>query len=228
MKTFFCLILTGLFAAACLAQPPRTRFPGTTYNHHEQEVTYNSQHVRHRDVVRIVSVAQINPAYLSSYSPDSYDSVTQAQVLQEIQALTARIDQLQLFLKNPGAGLGPNVVAPVVVVLPIKPGDPPVVVQPTPIAPTKPPPVQPVPGPVAALQIIQTHCAACHQAGKLLPDQKFTLLDEKGVLVTLTAQQKLRLIQKTRTSQMPPPSNTYGIAPLTDLEFSAVADLMGQ
>ncbi len=69
-------------------------------------------------------------------------------------------------------------------------------------------------------------CAICHQAGKLAPDQRFTLLDAKGNLATLTDKQKFRVLTKTYSQQMPPPLNLSGVPAITDSEFAAITDLL--
>ncbi len=224
MKTA-CVLLVFLGPLVLLATPPsthrqrvasgqseyRTYQPSTGYyvngSYHNPSARVRSRRVD------IVTVQQINPAYTSAYSPEGYDSVTQADILGEIRRLNVRIDQLTALAK----------AAPVVVI-PGKEGVPPVVVPPTVVVP-------PVRKPAEAngavgLSIMVAKCAACHQAGKLLPDQKFTLIDVKGNLVSLTDKQKLNVLHKTFTGQMPPPNNVHGIPPLTDAEYAAIAELV--
>jgi mono/diheme cytochrome c family protein len=166
---------------------------------------------RHRDVVRIIDVVRIDPAYVSAYGPENYDASTQQDILAQIRTLSARLDQLTAVAAAAKTGT-PAVVTPSV------PGAPPVVVVP----PTRPPGG----GKAAGLAIFNAKCASCHQQGKLLDTQKFTLLTTKGDLASLTDKQKLNVLQKTFHGEMPPPQNSAGILPLTDPEFGTIADLL--
>lgn len=238
--TLVAVWLAAVTGGLALAQPPRvchvapsqsayTHYVAPTGNYSLQGYTQSGNHFRRRNVVRIIDVAQINPAYLSVYSPDGYDTATQAAILTEIKALTARLDQLNLALQKsqaPPPAAPPAGPPAVIVTPPATPGAPPVVT-PIPVTPApQPRPSGTAPGGSIGLAVFAAKCAACHQAGKLLPDQKFTLLDAKGALVTLTDAQKLRVIQKTYSAQMPPPNNVHGIPGLTDSEFAAVVELM--
>lgn len=193
------------------------------------QVQESPQHHRRRLVqVELIQVAAISPAYTSAYSPDGYDSATQAGILTELRRLGIANDVqmkiLQVLAQRP-------VYVPVAVV----PGSP---IMPPASEPkvdgkveaVKPPsallPLEPkVPGPPAGgLAVMNAKCAACHQAGKLAADQRFTLLDMKGELAPLTAAQKLKVLLKTYSAQMPPPNNIHGITPLTDADFAKIVD----
>ncbi len=235
------LLFLVLIPAAVIAAPPyqtttthRQRVtPGQSdYHVYRQPTGYYSgdglhlpsAHVRTRQV-EIVNVAQINPAYTSTYSPEGYDAVTQADILGEIRRLNVRIDQLQALARLAPA-TGPS--APVVIPGATTPGGvvPPIIVPgKEAVVPRMPPASGPHNGAVG-LSVMVAKCAACHQAGKLLPDQRFTLLDVKGNLVALTDKQKLNILKKTYTGMMPPPNNIHGIPPLTDAEFAAIAELV--
>jgi mono/diheme cytochrome c family protein len=206
LKAFLWATLAALVSAVGIAigDEPRYRHRNIAPELRDER-TY-----RHRDVVRIIDVAQINPAYLSAYLPDAYDGSTQQDILAQIRTLSARLDQLTALAAAAKTGT-PAVVTPSV------PGAPPVVVV---------PPAKPPGGRAAGLAILNAKCAACHQQGKLADTQKFTLLDTKGNLVSLTTKQKFELVQKTLHAEMPPPNNSFGILPLTDPEFMAIADAL--
>lgn len=232
MKTLSIIAALGI-AALAFAEPPRSRSvipavsnyqPGAGHYYQDAKGSYYCKDGVCRNLnldrtrVDIVRVLQINPAYASAYSPDGYDATTQADILNELRRQAGVQAQLynQLMAQIATISRG-QVLAPA----PSVPGvpAPPVVV-----------PVALPPGPpntAIGLAVLNLKCAACHQAGKLATDQRFTLLDAKGQLVTLTDKQKLAVIRKTRTGQMPPPLNLLGIPTVTDAEFAAIADLVG-
>ena len=76
------------------------------------------------------------------------------------------------------------------------------------------------------LAVLTTKCAACHQAGKLGPDQRFTLLDAKGNLAQLTDKQKARVLVRTYMKTMPPLTNSQGIASVTDEEYGSLVEVL--
>ncbi len=179
---------------------------------------YSAEHKPRQRVVEIRSrVLQINPAYTSAYSPEGFDSTTQADILSELRRLGYRLDQVAALAQARGS-----------VVVPAAPGQPGAVVVPIPPSgsalPVKPAPK--VPAAVSGLSVLNASCAACHQAGKLDPDQRFTLLDAKGALAPLTDKQKLRVLSRAYSEEMPPPNNKFGIPPLTDPEFAALVELL--
>jgi len=184
----------------------------SSYTHYQP---YHAGH--HREIVRLIDVAQINPAYTSSYSPDGYDAATQQAIKAQIGLLSQQIDTLTQRLSKPIPPTMPPATAPT-------PAPQPGAKAPTP-APHEivPPGVNPS---AIGLAVLNAKCAICHQDGKLPPDQKFTLLDVKGALVPLTDKQRLRVILKTYSGQMPPPNNTKGIPAVTDAEFAAIAALL--
>lgn len=237
MKTLTCLLTVAVVLAISAAvsaqhrqcnvvaaqssytkyQPPVSYYYGTSY--HQPEVQHRKR------IVQIVSVAQINPAYTSAYSPDGYDSATQADILNELRRLGYRLDQVAAIAAKAAAQQVPATVPPTA-----PPVVPPVSVPaPVPAAPVGPMGVLPKGGQVGGavgIAVLTAKCAACHQQGKLAPDQRFVLLDVKGNLAPLTDKQKLRVVTKTYSGQMPPPMNIHGIPALTDSEFAGIVDLI--
>jgi mono/diheme cytochrome c family protein len=228
MKTFaiaLIVTLTGtlLFAANpyCPGGVCRVIYPNNSYQLASSQYatpttysqpSYNREH-HHRQVIRVVNiatVAQINPAYASSYNPDGYDSATQADMLAEIRRLSALV-----AAQNRAVAVVPTPVGPVVVPV-------------TPVTPVTPGPVGKVPATAGqtGIQVLNAKCAACHQTGKLAPEQRFTLLDAKGNLATLTDKQKTRVLTKTYSGQMPPPLNSLSLPALTDPEYAALVELL--
>lgn len=202
MKTFILSFVILLVGTLILTADPICRVvrpSGTSYAAPVQAVK------AHRQIVQVVQVAQINPAYTSAYAPDGYDSATQADLLAEVKRLSALVSAQNRLATTPPS-LTPT---------------PPV---------TAPPATVPVPQTKGAgltgLQVFATKCAACHQAGKLAPEQRFTLLDQKGSLSQLTAQQKLRVLTRVYSGTMPPPTNIYAIPAVTDAEYSAIVDIL--
>lgn len=171
-----------------------------------------ADHVRHRQIVQIATVAQINPAYTSAYSPDGYDSASQSEILAELRRLS-----LALAQANARAAAQQPVVLPgqPAVTVPV-PGQPPA---------TTLRPKGEGSGSVG-LAVLNAKCAICHQAGKLASDQRFVLLDLKGNLAPITDKLKNKVITKTYGGSMPPPNNIHGIPPVTDSEFAAIIDLI--
>ncbi len=173
---------------------------------------------RHRQIVRIVDVAQINPAYTSAYSPESYDGTAQAALLERIDRLTAVVLALQKT----------HATAPVVIAPGVLPGTAPIVIIPptTPaLTPAAPPKAAPKPG-ENGLVVLNTHCAVCHQAGKAKPDQKFIMLDGAGKLAVLSDLQKRRMLTRAYTKSMPPPLNDQNATALDDGEYALLVDLL--
>ncbi len=229
MKTFALLALTIPFLVVSLipAAPPCTGrnckvAPAQSdYTAYKPPSSFyagrDTQHVHHRRInVDIVQVAQINPAYSSVYSPEGYDSVTQADILAQLKQLSLRNDQIAAMLfaaARSGVPAAPG--TPVAPAVPAVPATAPAAVRP-----------QTQGGGVIGLAVLNAKCAVCHQAGKLAPDQRFTLLDLKGNLVTLTDKQRFRVSQRTYAQSMPPPLNVHGIPPITDAEYAAIMDLL--
>ncbi len=192
---------------------------------HNQGYNYNPP----VKVVNIETVAQINPAYLSAYSPDGYDSATQSRILNELQRLGAAVElQTKLAIAMQAAQ-----AAQAGIRMPYADEKRTV---PSPGTPDKPPEVIPIPAsklpripgpPTKGLAVITAKCAACHQAGKLAPDQRFTILDLRGELAPLTPAMRLKIIGKTYRGEMPPPHNDRGITPLTDEEYASIMDIIG-
>ncbi len=251
MKTAFAIL--ALFACAGFAlagtyrqlqtnqtyyqQPSYYQSPGysqgyqQSYNQNGYSTNGYRQRVR---FVNISSVAQINPAYVSSYSPDTYDSSTQVELVAEVRRLRALLDAQAIaaaVLARGGTTLPPQ--PPAVVPQPLMPYVPPVAmpqpqppVQPPPtVLPTQPPVPKGLTGGAAGLNVLMLKCSACHQAGHLTPDQRFTLLDQKGQLSPLNDKQKLGVLMRVYKGMMPPPSNIQGITPVTDAEYAQIADL---
>ncbi len=237
MKKLFLLILMPMLgvALACLAGSAvalagdctPTVYAGSPYSYppmvrHDLEVV--DQPVRRiRTVVDVIQVLQINPSYVSAYSPSNYDSVTQAELLNELRRLGLRVDQMagqvQVLTNRP--------VPPVPPVLPPSTGTPPApLLPPVDAPPKKPDAPEPGPSPTdygVGLAVMNVSCAKCHMAGSLKPTgQTFALLDAKGNLNTLTDTQKLRIIERVLDKEMPPPGNTVGAAPLTLVEKFAI------
>ena len=172
---------------------------------------------RVRRVVRAVvieTVAQINPAYLSVYSPEGYDSATQSQILQELQKIAARLDtQDRQSLASILSKLAerPQYQQPMPraeeILVPSQPGKPGLIK-------------------INGLMVLQQKCSACHQAGRLSPNQRFTLLDGKGNLALLTPAQKFQILRKTYLREMPPEINTHGIDAITDPQYASIVELL--
>ncbi len=205
-------------------KPPSTFYPSQNAG--------DTQHVHHRHINRVdivrSEVLQINPGYFSQYSEGNYDSTTQGDILAELKRLGLRSDQIAAMLfaaARTGVPTAPvNPAAPATYPAPgaapaVVPGAAPVPPQPT-IRP------QSTGGGAIGLAVMVAKCAVCHQAGKLAPDQRFTLLDAKGQLATLTPAQKFKVLTKTYSGQMPPPTNVHGVPAVTDAEFAALMDLL--
>ncbi len=226
MKTYvLCAILPFLIVSLlpgapkvcrdCRAEPAQS-----SYDSYKPPTNVHHRHINRVDIVRS-EVLQINPAYFSQYS-EGYDSTTQSDILNELKKLGLRSDQIAAMLFALNRTSGP-VLAPSAPVTPAPPAPgtaPPA----APAAPTIRPKTEG--GGQIGLAVLNAKCAVCHQAGKLAPDQRFTLLDAKGGLATLTALQKLKVITKSYRQEMPPPLNVHGIPSLTDAEFAAIMDLI--
>ncbi len=178
-------------------------------------------------------VLQINPAYTSAYSPDTYDSSTQVELVAEVRRLRSLLDAQAIAAAVLARG---GVVPPSQPITQPQPAMPyvqpvPQVGQPPSAGPAERPGVQPpVPkaltGGTPGLTILNAKCAACHQVGHIAPDQRFTMLDAKGQLSPLNDKQKLRILLKVYSGQMPPPNNIQGIQPVTDAEYASLVDLL--
>ncbi len=227
MRIIAILVIFLNFLGITVAMSPLCA--GPTYQPTYQP-TYNSN--EQRRLVEIVSsrVLQINPAYFSAYSPDGYDSATQADILVALRSLQARLDAQDkaaiaaLLIKaatGPTGATGPPGTS--------APGTIPPVIPPPPPAPATGVPSSARPasgGGAAGLVALNLKCSACHQAGKLAPDQRFALLDARGNLSPMTAAQKLHVLIKVYRREMPPPGNLLGIGEVTDTENASIVDLL--
>ena len=213
MKKFILATAVLLVGTLVLTAEPGYRAINTSTPSHVEGLR------RHREIVRVIDVITLNPAYISSFTPDGYDSATQADLLVEVRRLSAMVASLQ----KPTVAVVQTPTGPVAV--PVTP-----IVQPGAVLPN-PPAVQGVkpapPGPtLSGLAVLNLKCASCHMAGRLLPEQRFTLLDAKGNLALLTDSQKKKLLVRTYSQTMPPPLNSAGIPAVTDAEFGSLVELM--
>lgn len=116
-----------------------------------------------------------------------------AECLVEIKKISARLDNLEARM----AGAGP-----------------------TPRRAEIPPADQTPPQPAAKLEtrntIIRTSCAVCHTQGKLDKDAELVMVDDKGGIVKLTAEQEIEVTRRVYAAEMPPPKNKKGVLALTD------------
>ena len=198
MRLTIGLLLSFSLAIVVHAQPP-CRVIQSVPTHYETP-THDAR--THRNIVRVdvVEVAQINPAYTSAYSPDGYDSATQAELLVEIRRMAAELRSLKAQLTAPAKAAAPaatgeeKIPAPKSVGLT---GD----------------------GPAVGLSVLTAKCAACHSPGG---KGKLAILDMKGNLATLNAAQKFNVLTRVYAGEMPPPINTQGIAAVTDSEYAAI------
>ncbi len=228
------LVVAVIFAVGVLMACVPAR--GGDYNVRTR--TYSSRdynHQQHRQIVRLVDVVQINPAYTSAYNPEAYDSATQTQLLAELHKIGARLDANaaeRVAREGAQAALLQRLAAWQGV-----PGvpNPPAVPTPPPAYSTlpQPQPAQPGPltrpaAPLSGLTVLNLKCAACHQDGKLLPNQKFILLDKAGQLQPLTPTQRLNVLGRTYEKTMPPPVNQYNISPIEDAEYAAILQVLRQ
>ncbi len=140
--------------------------------------------------------------------------------------MTARLEAQDKALAAMAARVAaaPAPAAPAPVMPPAADHPPPMPMPPTPPGPASGRPMSG--GGQAGLALANAKCAQCHQAGKLAPDQRFTLLDAKGNLAQLTDRQKLKVMMKCYREEMPPPKNIYGVTALTDAEYAALVDLL--
>ncbi len=230
------LAATALLAVLLAVQPGPADPPSYRRSDDYRQVR---NHQTHRQIVRLVDVVQINPAYTSAYDPRGYDTTTQEQLAAELHKISARLDQnaaqraadqaAQAFLlQRLAAWQGvPGVPNP-----PATPTTPPAystIPQPKPEPGTLKPEVKaPAPpgAPLSGLAVLNAKCAACHQDGKLEPNQRFILLSTKGELSPLTTAQGLKVLTKTYLGQMPPPVNKFGLAPITNEEYAALVQLL--
>jgi mono/diheme cytochrome c family protein len=206
-------VLAALLASATLALafPYTYVVPTPTYVQPTPVRITNHRPFRHREVVQVITVAQINPAYTSAYSPEAYDPNTQAALLQQIATLQAQVQLLA------AAGKAQPAIVPIVVAAPgplAAPGLPAALAPATPAAP------------INGLALITAKCASCHKADTKLPSQSFVILDAAGKLAALTPQQKLKMLGKVYRQEMPPPVNTFGVTPLSDAEFAAFLEYL--
>lgn len=185
---------------------------------------YHQPSVNHRQIVRLIDVAQINPAYSSAYTPQGSDAAAQAAIQQQLSQLTQQLTTLTALVNRQAAA---HTAAPPPKQAAPTEGAPAPAQSQAPAAPTPPPlALKDAGSATIGLAVLSAKCAACHQTGKLAPDQKFTLLDIKGQLVPLTDKQKLRVTMKTYSGQMPPPKNSLGIPAVTDTEFAAIMAML--
>ncbi len=231
MKT---LAATAMLAVLLAIQPGPADPP--TYHRND---TYRQvrDHRQNRQIVRLVDVVQINPAYTSAYNPEAYDATTQTQLLAELHKVSARLDAnaaervaregaTAALLQRLAAWQGvPGVPNP-----PATPTTPPAystIPQPKPEPGTIKPEVKAPPtAPLSGLAVLNAKCAACHKDGNLEPNQRFILLNTKGELNPLTPAQNLKVLTKTYLGQMPPPVNKFGLAPVTNEEYAAIVQLL--
>jgi hypothetical protein len=216
MKIYLALGFLLACAGAALAFPFRSVQPVQYVQPYYQQSyvqTYQpvQYHFRRRvNVVEIATVAQINPAYTSSYAPDAYDGAAQTELLAELRRLRAAFDsQAQLA----------RTAVPAVVVAPTPAVGAPVAVAQVPGVPAWP-------LFTTGLQVLQAKCVACHKEDTKLPNQTFTILTAAGTLAPLTPAQKLKMIGKTFRQEMPPPLNVPGIAAVTDREEALLVDYL--
>jgi mono/diheme cytochrome c family protein len=205
MRLTIGLLLSFTLAIAVHAQPP-CRVIQSVPTHYE---TPTRDARTHRNIVRVdvVEVAQINPVYTSAYSPDGYDSATQAELLVEIRRLGIELRTLKTQLTGP---VRPSPAAPLAA-----PGE-------EKIAPPKGI-SRSDDGPAVGLAIVNAKCAVCHSPPG---EGRLTIIDMKGNLATLTDKQKLKLDDKVFTGEMPPPINRFGIKPITDAEYAAIKSVL--
>jgi hypothetical protein len=224
MKLGFSLSALYLLVLVLMSSPAEAQYP-TQYQQYQT-------HQPTRQIVRVhvIDVGQINPAYTSAYTPDSYDTVTQAQLLLQIQALTRAIQQ-QIANQQALPPPPPQAPAqsPFLIVPGAKPGDQPTVLV-TPQAPVAPHPPQPpatIPTAVAGLLVLNTHCAVCHTLGKLAPSVPFGIVNAKGTLnPALTADQKRLMLIRSYKRTMPPVKNLVGMLPVTDADYASMVELL--
>lgn len=197
------LLLAALACGLCAG--PVYYPPGYVQHGHRDVVVV-------KEIVQLIEVAQINPAYSSALTVWQFDGRTQAEEVSELRRLAGKVDQLATRVEQ----------------LTTRPANPP--------APSMPPapvpvPVPPMPhaddppmpdGPGTGLAVLNARCILCHQAGHLSPETRFTLLDAKGNLLELSDAQRLEVIQRIYASEMPPPRNKLGVPKLTAQERLAV------
>ncbi len=247
MKTAFAILFlfacTGLTLAGTYRQIQHNGYyyqqPSYAYNSpgynqgyqqsYNQNGYANNGYRQRVKFVNIATVAQINPAYTSAYSPDNYDSSTQVELVQEVRRLRALLDAQAIaaaVLARGGTTLPPQ--QPAVVPQPLMPYVAPAAQagQPAAQPPVQPPVPKALIGGAPGLGVLMAKCSACHQVGHIAPDQRFTMLDAKGQLSPLNDKQKLRILLKVYSGQMPPPSNIQGIQPVTDAEYAQLVDLL--
>lgn len=220
MKLFLSTLFVCLLIVACVP----AQYPARVLvrDQHGRIVVSESPSIEavHRPFRRIIrqvdliSVAQINPAYTSAYSPYVDENASSAAVLAELKALHGRLDLHQRSLE---ALLTRQGVQPIVIpAQPIVVGSQPQLI-----------PTPRVEGSVlSGLAVLQSKCASCHQEGKMKPEQRFRILTADGKLAPLTDLQQRKILTRTYNQSMPPAVNLYGITPLVDQEYAALVDLL--
>lgn len=206
------VLFGGLLVATSAPAAPRSRHVQPGQTHVDPYVPPVRAHYSgdRRIQTRIVSDAlQINPGYSSFYAPDGYDGATQQDILAELRRQGFRLDQLATLVQTKPAVPGTAPAAPIIVV-------------PVPVPKTAGPP----PSAAVGLAVLNDKCAKCHQEGKLATDQRFTLLDAKGTLVSLTDRQKFTVLGKVFSDEMPKQPNSFGIPLLQDQDKLAVLALI--
>jgi hypothetical protein len=255
MKAFAITSLLLLCAALGAADYPCRTIISTTPTYSTTTHDTTRSGVRRRDSRLVTDVLQINPAYTSAYSPDSYDAAAQAQLTQQLSALQLQIQQLSARL---AATPPPATAPPVIVVAPALAGPAPIPGPATAPGPQSAPALlqanqiaaaalllhqqqvaaqaaaaaqaaplgQPVTASVGLLGLT-AHCAACHTAGKLAQGVPFAILNEAGMLSPdLTAEQRADMLSAAYDKSMPPPGNAAKMVPFEDLEYAGLVRLL--
>lgn len=137
------------------------------------------------------------------------------QIADALRAIDSRLRALESARPAPAPPPAPPPPAPAP---PVKPADP--FGAPASAAPAGGPQV--AAAPPAALEVVKTKCAQCHEGGNAAAKGGGLVLIEGGALSRLAAKDALRVGGSAYKGTMPPRSS--GIAPLTDEE---VAALMG-
>ncbi len=220
MKLFLSALFVGLALVACLpAQYPARVLVRDQHGRIivQESPTIEAVHRPFRRIIRqvdLINVAQINPAYASAYSPYVDENATSVQVLAQLKALHGRLDLHQRSLE---ALLARQGVAPIVIpAQPIVIGSQPEAIV-TPRVATDH---------LSGIAVLTAKCAACHQEGRMKPEQRFMILRADGKLAPLTAEQQKKMLTRTYNQSMPPAVNLFGITPLVDQEYAALIDLL--
>ncbi len=212
-----CLLVTSTPAA------PRSRHVQPGQTHVDPYVpTVRSHYSNDRSIqARIVSdVLQINPGYSSFFAPEGYDAQTQADILNELRRQGFRLDQLATLVQTTKAAVVPGPSGtPAAIIVPVAPAQP----------ATTPRTPAPASNAAIGLAVMNAKCSQCHQEGKLKPEQRFTLLTAKGDMVGLTDRQKMLVLSRVFSDEMPPQDpkiNTFGIPPLQDQDKAGILALI--